>query len=364
MTDYLTLGFMYFKNSIVLAIIVYAVHIAISAIRHKIDFKNISSLPKAKMAAEFLLLVYVFTILRVTGIIGMELYPDISFRSITYLVSVPFVGSSIQMITLNLMLFIPYGFLVPLAFPSCKLNWKKMLAIVFLSSLFIEITQIFSGRLCEIDDLIANTSGFMVGFLIVQSLQKILTKESMKKGIIQIIATVAITSIVLFFLSFIANGDAIQQQIDAFYNEIGNDEALSSISEFRIYKNSKTVDILNEHSEDFELYYIQIGIDIGNVASYYQIQKNNTDIETIFDKSDDMTYIEVIFDKKQVFRFYNNQEWEMKDISHMVYCVEDGTLWYGSKQDSLNYCAQYVSMEYPFSIDEELMNQALDWLGI
>ena len=42
---------------------------------------------------------------------------------------------------------------------------------------FIEIFQAFTGRLPEVDDLIANTAGFLVGYLTAQDFQNSLIKK-------------------------------------------------------------------------------------------------------------------------------------------------------------------------------------------
>ena len=46
------------------------------------------------------------------------------------------------------------------------MNIKKVVMIGFFTSLSIEVTQLFGGRYTEIDDLIINTLGTLVGFII------------------------------------------------------------------------------------------------------------------------------------------------------------------------------------------------------
>ena len=61
-------------------------------------------------------------------------------------------------------MFIPYGF-----FTSYYLNLKKPLSaflLVLLVSLSIETTQLLIGRVFDIDDIILNTIGGMIGYLI------------------------------------------------------------------------------------------------------------------------------------------------------------------------------------------------------
>lgn len=72
----------------------------------------------------------------------------------------------------NVMFFIPFGFLFP---------WKKSWWIVVLSALaasvLIEIMQyIFNLGWCEVDDVISNTFGAMIGFGLFTTIEKIYRK--------------------------------------------------------------------------------------------------------------------------------------------------------------------------------------------
>ena len=75
---------------------------------------------------------------------------------------------------------------------------------------FIEIFQAFTGRLPEVDDLIANIAGFFVGYLTAQGFLELFDKKAYKYGIIRILSTVILFCISIFALSFWANGDALQ----------------------------------------------------------------------------------------------------------------------------------------------------------
>ena len=63
----------------------------------------------------------------------------------------------------NIIMFMPIGFLVPSIW---HFNNKKVLFIGFLSSLFIEISQLFLPRSSDVDDLILNTFGVFLGLLL------------------------------------------------------------------------------------------------------------------------------------------------------------------------------------------------------
>lgn len=66
---------------------------------------------------------------------------------------------------LNIVLFVPFGFLVPAVWKEYR-SRRKMALTGCLLSLFIEILQIFTFRLTDVDDLITNTGGTMLGYYI------------------------------------------------------------------------------------------------------------------------------------------------------------------------------------------------------
>lgn len=66
---------------------------------------------------------------------------------------------------LNIILFIPLGFLVPAIWK----NYRSIKTIFFMGlaiSISIEILQLFTFRLTDIDDLITNTTGTVIGYYI------------------------------------------------------------------------------------------------------------------------------------------------------------------------------------------------------
>ncbi len=73
----------------------------------------------------------------------------------------------------NLLLFVPFGFLLPLVWPE-KNECVGTIFSGFILSLFIEACQLFVGRSCDIDDLILNTLGAFAGYLVYALLHLIL----------------------------------------------------------------------------------------------------------------------------------------------------------------------------------------------
>lgn len=73
---------------------------------------------------------------------------------------------------LNVVLFIPIGMLLKLAFcnndnhnVNVNLNWKGAMLVGFLISIAIEVSQfVFRKGLCEVDDVLHNVAGCMLGY--------------------------------------------------------------------------------------------------------------------------------------------------------------------------------------------------------
>ena len=114
----------------------------------------------------FIFLYYVYLVLETTGIgtiweiglcPGMKLQEEINL--------IPFRdGISLSMI-LNVVMFMPLGFLLPLL-------WKEYQSLVrtaiigFCFSCGIEFCQLFNRRVSDVDDLLMNTLGAILGWLI------------------------------------------------------------------------------------------------------------------------------------------------------------------------------------------------------
>ncbi len=73
--------------------------------------------------------------------------------------------SSLEGVILNVLMFVPVGYLVPSV--SAKVNkWWKVLLIGFLFSLLIEFVQLYTHLgYAEIDDLVNNTIGAVLGWI-------------------------------------------------------------------------------------------------------------------------------------------------------------------------------------------------------
>ena len=74
----------------------------------------------------------------------------------------------------NIAVFIPMGFFLPLLFR--KADFKRTMLFGFSLSLCYELLQLPLDRSTDIDDLILNTLGTLIGFLLARLLQKCFPK--------------------------------------------------------------------------------------------------------------------------------------------------------------------------------------------
>jgi glycopeptide antibiotics resistance protein len=71
----------------------------------------------------------------------------------------------------NIILFIPFGFALPLKWPH--LTKSKVVITGCLFSVIIELTQLFIPHRCtDVDDVILNTTGTLIGFVLLTRILK------------------------------------------------------------------------------------------------------------------------------------------------------------------------------------------------
>lgn len=83
-------------------------------------------------------------------------------------------------IVLNMLMFMPFGFLLPLNFAKIR-QLKYIIIFAALFSALIEVGQLlFSRGWCEFDDIFNNTVGAMIGYLVYMIYIKIHKKVEIK----------------------------------------------------------------------------------------------------------------------------------------------------------------------------------------
>ena len=91
---------------------------------------------------------------------------------------IPFSAGPIDSVgyMLNVVLFLPLGFLLPLLWPKQDRFWKILLAGVAFS-LLIELSQLLNIRNSDIDDLLLNTLGAVIGFALYRGYAALTKRE-------------------------------------------------------------------------------------------------------------------------------------------------------------------------------------------
>lgn len=76
-----------------------------------------------------------------------------------------------EMLVGNIVMFMPFGFFLP--FMTGNLNRKNAFVIAAAVPLVIELLQFILGRSFDIDDLICNFLGIIIGFFIAYGIKKV-----------------------------------------------------------------------------------------------------------------------------------------------------------------------------------------------
>ncbi len=89
-------------------------------------------------------------------------------------------GAFILNIIGNLVVFAPIGFLVPI-WRGSGMRWYHIVAVSFLCSLLIETSQlVFRVGVFDVDDLIMNTTGGIIGYMAYLMLRRIIRRRASK----------------------------------------------------------------------------------------------------------------------------------------------------------------------------------------
>ena len=137
------------------------------------------SVPHTGRHSAYLLLfaLYVMAVLHVTG--AGTIYEAIRAKNVTlqnrmqYINLIPFSRDiSISGYVLNIVMCVPFGFLVPLIWEDMG-RVSRILPAGFLFSLLLEVSQLLNIRGTDVDDLIMNTLGALAGFVVYLAFDKV-----------------------------------------------------------------------------------------------------------------------------------------------------------------------------------------------
>ena len=151
-------------------------------------------------------LLTLFFIIYILCLFQSVTYQDINYGGANY---IPFreifrydIGSYLfyKNIFGNMLLFLPFGILVGYFLKAKKVTTAIILS--FIASCSIEITQLYIGRVFDVDDIILNVCGGLLGYLFYKFLEKIkdIFPEKLKKEWILDILMIIFISIVMRLL--------------------------------------------------------------------------------------------------------------------------------------------------------------------
>ncbi len=80
----------------------------------------------------------------------------------------------------NILMFVPLGFILPVTIQKAK-SFRNCILYTAAFSFTIELIQYFIGRACDIDDLILNTTGGILGYLLYRVLGSLRKSISQRK---------------------------------------------------------------------------------------------------------------------------------------------------------------------------------------
>ena len=111
----------------------------------------------------------------------------------------PFIGIlfDIRNSILNVIAFLPLGFLVPLFCTKFR-SFRSVLILGLGCALFLELAQMFTYRLSDINDLITKTMGALIGCRLVKPVLK--KSPAPILSIKDLAVTAAVTLIIMYFL--------------------------------------------------------------------------------------------------------------------------------------------------------------------
>lgn len=269
-----------------------------------------------KCFAEAVFCVYGVTLLSVTGIFELSY----SFGGIINYNLIPFVDSSIVPVLLNFLLFVPYGFLLPLTFRRWKWNWKKAVIIGGFTSLAIELLQAFGGRYAEIDDLLINTLGALSGFAFYLCLRQ--GKQNAKKAC-ACLGMLCLGLILCFVgIYFIGNNE---KELPDGLNAVEN-----QIAQVNVYYNGEKR-TLTPDAHIYQSLVSQLSNCGGHVLEAEPISEDSIWSGDCF--------VEILYAVPQTIVFENAKDFSIENADRLLYNANQNRLYWGISgyQNALDY---------------------------
>lgn len=158
-----------------------------------VQFRNL------RLTGMYLLLsLYLSALWLVTGLPNVGCF---TFDPTFYLLPVIGMADDVRNSILNCILFLPLGFLLPLIWTKYR-KWGVTVLFGFFLSLAVELMQIFSFCLTDVNDLITNTAGTALGFLLARPL----LSKTQGHSVSHAFPVIAVTACAMFFIQPLVSG--------------------------------------------------------------------------------------------------------------------------------------------------------------
>ncbi len=149
---------------------------------------------------------YLFLVIMVTGIGSIfDIYDFKTMQFITIdhtFVLIPFKSGINMSSILNIIMFMPFGFLLPMIFTDYK-QLNKVIILSIVTTILIETMQLFTGRICDVEDIIMNVSGAIIGFFLWKNIGINIFKEDFKRSMMLSINEPTVYVLLSFISSFL-----------------------------------------------------------------------------------------------------------------------------------------------------------------
>ena len=129
---------------------------------------------------KWIIMLFALYLLAVCSVVGIPsikyIHLDFSLNLLPLLDIVDNPPGYIKNTILNIILFVPLGIFLPAVWPQYR-SLRQIATAGFGSSLSIELLQLFSWRLTDVDDLLTNTLGAVLGFYLFRWLYFVIKKQ-------------------------------------------------------------------------------------------------------------------------------------------------------------------------------------------
>lgn len=144
-----------------------------------------------------LYLAAVFSVVGIPNIKYIRIEPQFNLIPVVDIVNGPL--GYMKNTVLNILMFLPLGFLLPVIWKEFW-SFKRTAVFGFALSLAIELSQIFTYRLTDVDDLITNTLGAILGYYAAKViLKKTKTDTAVSGRSCELAVILGSTLLVMFF---------------------------------------------------------------------------------------------------------------------------------------------------------------------